>query len=273
MNLTSNRFLLKVLIVIPALVGVSLSIRQSQVKGFQVGVVPGSLEALAQTTLSEGENSADVPMPLYEYGSAEGITDAFSKYSVVVAHPVSSSSSVWDSENQIIGTWYKFVIDETLSSRPFPVCDTCQASPSPPSSLTASTNELLIPKFGGVVTINGVTLTSNDPNFPSYQPSQSYLLFLEVDSTKRVGLLGAGPIAAFSVSSTGVLTPVTQMPSLLADQIAQTYGNSLSAIRTTLTGSTPTPTPTPTPCSVANQVINACTNNGGLWDPATCTCN
>lgn len=273
MKVTSKRFVFVILVLLVASIAVSLSIRQFRVKGFQGEVVPGSLEALAQTTLNEGGNSADVSMPLYHYGSAEGTNDAFSKYSVVVARPVSSDSYVWDSENQIIGTWYKFAIDETLSTRPFPVCDTCQASPDPPSGMTASSNELLVPKFGGVVAINGVTLTSSDPNFPNYQSSQRYLLFLEIDSSKRVGLLAAGPIAAFSVSSAGVLTPVTQMGSVLADEIAQSYGNSLSAIRAALAGSTPTPTPTPTPCSVANQVINACTNNGGVWDPETCTCN
>lgn len=234
MKFTSKRFTFVLLVLLVASIAVSLSIRQFRVKGFQTGVVPGSLEALAQTTLNEGGNSADVPMPLFHYGSAEGTNDAFSKYSVVVAHPVSSNSYVWDSENQIIGTWYKFAIDETLSSRPFPVCDTCQESPNPPSVLTAGSNELLVPKFGGVVAINDVTLTSTDPNFPNYQPSQHYLLFLEIDSPKRVGLLAAGPIAAFSVNSAGVLTPVTQMGSLLADEISQSYGNSLSAIRTAL---------------------------------------
>lgn len=201
---TSKRFVFVILALLVASIGISLSIRQSRVKALQAGVVPGSLDALAQTTLSEGRNSADVPLPLFEYGSAEGTHDTFSKYSVVVAHPVSSNSYVWDSENQIIGTWYKFAIDETLSSKPFPVCDTCQTSPDPPSGMTAGPGELLIPKFGGVVAVNGVTLTSRDPNFPNYQSSQRYLLFLHIDSSKRVGLLGAGPIAVFSISSAGL---------------------------------------------------------------------
>lgn len=131
--------------------------------------------------------------------------------------------------------------------------------------------ELLIPKFGGVISVNGVTLTSTDPNFPNYQTSQPYLLFLDIDASKRVGLLTAGPIAAFSVSPNGVLTPATQMSSVLADEIAQTYGNSLSALRTSLNG--PGSAPTPTPCTVGTHVIAVCANNGETWDTATCTCN
>ena len=246
-----------------------LGIRQYRVNAFQTGVIPGSLHALAQTTLSEGRSSADVPMMLFEYGPADDVSQALSKYSVVVGYPVSSNSYVWNDENQIIGTWYRFVITETLSSKPFPACDTCQPSPDPPSGMSAGQNELLIPKFGGVVSLSGVTLTSNDPNFPSYQTSQQYLLFLNIDGSKRVGVLAAGPIAAFAVSSTGTLAPVTQMPSVLADEISQNYGNSLATLRTALNGSASTPAP----CTVSSHVIAMCTNNGGAWDPQTCTCN
>ncbi|HEX6044561.1 MAG TPA: hypothetical protein VFZ22_08745, partial [Pyrinomonadaceae bacterium] len=94
------------------------------------------MHALAQTTLNEGGNSADVPMMLFEYGPADGINQALADYSVVVAHPVSASSYIWDDENQVIGTWYKFVVTETLSSKPYPTCATCPASPDPPSGLS-----------------------------------------------------------------------------------------------------------------------------------------
>ena len=270
MKVFSKRFVLLLSAILITGLCLFLSIRQYRVKAFQTGVIPGSLHALAQTTLNEGKNSADVPLMLFEYGPAEGLSQALSNYSVVVAYPVSSNSSIWDDEHQIIGTWYRFVITETLSLKPFPTCDTCQPSPNPPSGMTAGANELLIPKFGGSVWLNGVTLTSADPNFPNYQASQPYLLFLDVDTSKRVGVLGGGPIAAFSVSSTGTLSPVTQMRSALAEEIFQTYGNSLSAFRTSLNGSPP---PGPTPCTASSRVIAMCTNNGGAWDTATCRCN
>ena len=272
MILTSKRLTLLILVVAVGLL-TYLSIRQFRVKAFQTGVIPGSLHALAQTTLSEGGNSAQVPMMTFEYGPADGIDQALSDYSVVVAHPVSSNSYIWDDENQIIGTWYKFVITETLALKPYPTCDTCPPSPTPPAELSAGVNELLVPKFGGVVSINGVTLSSSDPNFPQYQPAQNYLLFLSIDASKKVGVLSAGPVAAYSVGSTGVLSPVTQMPTVLAQEISQNYGNSLSALRASLANPAPTPTPSATPCTVSNQVISICVDNGGMWDVQTCTCN
>lgn len=237
MKLTFKRLTLFLILVLVIGLCAYLGIRQFRVKAVQTGVIPGSLQALAQTTLSEGHNSAEVPLLHFEYGPAESINQALSDYSVLVAHPVGSNSYVWDDENQIIGTWYKFVVTESLSLKPFPTCDTCLASPTPPSEMVAGANELLVPKFGGVVSINGVTLTSADPNFPPYQ-AQSYLLFLKIDSAKRVGVLAAGPIAAFSLSPAGVISPVTHMPSELADEISQTYGNSLSALRSSLAGAT-----------------------------------
>src|SRR5678815_3580335 len=104
MRLTSKRFvLLAVLFLVVGICGY-LSIRQLKVKASQTGVIPGSLHALAQTTVSEGGHSAEVPMMLFEYGPAEGISQALSDYSVVVAYPVSSNSYIWDDKNQIIGT-------------------------------------------------------------------------------------------------------------------------------------------------------------------------
>ena len=273
MKLTSKPSMLLIVLVLVVGLCTYLGIRQSRVKAFQTGVIPGSLHALAQTTLSEGGNSAEVPLGLFEYGPVEGISQALSDYSVVVAHPVSSNSYIWDDEHQIIGTWYKFVVTETLSSKPYPTCDTCAASPTPPSELSAGVNELLVPKFGGVVSVNGVTLTATDPNFPQYQPTQNYLLFLSIDASKRVGVLAGGPIAAYSVSSSDVLSPVTQMSSVLADEISQNYGNSLSTLRTSLANQAPTPTPSPTPCTASSRVISICINNGGTWDVQTCTCN
>lgn len=136
MKFVSKRLVLLLIIVVITGLFVFFSIRQYRVNAFQTGVTPGSLHALAQTTLNEGRSSAEVPLMMFEYGPADGITQALSRYSVVVAYPVNSNSYVWDDENQIIGTWYRFVVTETLSMKPFPTCDTCQTAPDPPSAMT-----------------------------------------------------------------------------------------------------------------------------------------
>jgi hypothetical protein len=248
MNFTSKRLFWALLLVGIALT-ILIGVRRSSVNAFQTGIVPGSLEALALTIQGEGGTSYEIGIPIYHYGPAEGIAQVLSDYSVVVAHPISSNSYVWDSQYQTIGTWYKFAVTETLSVKPFPSCETCLVSPDPPSGMTAATGELLVPKYGGVVSVNGVTISSTDLNFPNYQTSQNYLLFLHIDPSKKVGVLAGGPIAAFSINANGTLSPVTQMSSTLADDIAQTYGNSLSALRSALDG-------TQTPALATSAFLN-----------------
>jgi hypothetical protein len=120
--------------------------------------------------------------------------------------------------------------------------------------------------------INGVIINSIDHDFPVYQTSQNYLIFLDVDQTKGVGSVDGGGAAVFAVGANGVLTPVIPISSALAEDISLRYGNSLTALRAALGGSAPTPTPTPTPCSASNTLISKCLNNGGDWDSTTCRC-
>ena len=274
MNSTSRKqFVALGLILVAALV-VFLGNKRSRVDAFQGTVVPGSLEALAQDCAANGIQSTDISTMLWEYDGIDGIDDALSKYTVIVAHPVSSTSYAWSSEYQIIGTWYKFAVTETLSQRPHITCETCDTDP-PVSLLPLSAGQLLIPKYGGAVVINGVTINSIDSDFPAYQTSQNYFIFLDVNQTNGVGNVHGGGAAVFAVGANGILTPVSSISSALADDISLRYGNSLPALRAALGGSmpTPTPTPTPTPCTASSTLITRCLNNGGDWDSATCRCN
>ncbi len=273
MNFTSRKQFVGLVIVLVAALVVFLVNKRSRVNAYQGAVVPGSLEALAQNCAANGIQSIDINTMLWEYDGIGGIDDALSKYTVIVAHPVNSTSYAWSSELQIIGTWYKFAVTETLSQRPHIACDTCDTDP-PASLLPLSVGQLLIPKYGGSVMINGVTINSIDHDFPAYQTSQNYLIFLNVDHTKGVGSVDGGGVAVFTVSANGVLTPVIPVSSALGEDISLRYGNSLTALRAALGGSapTPTPTPTPTPCSVSSTLISKCRNNGGDWDSTSCRC-
>jgi hypothetical protein len=272
MNLIKRKQFIALGIILVAALVVFLVNKRSRVNASQEAVVPGSLEALAQNCAANGIQSIDINTMLWEYEGINGIDDAVSKYTAIVAHPVSSTSYVWSSELQIIGTWYKFAVTETLSQRPHIPCDACNTDP-PASLLPVTAGQLLVPKYGGSVIISGVTINSIDTDFPAYQTSQSYLIFLDVDQAKGVGNVGGGGVAVFAISGNGVLTPALSTRSALAEDISQRYGNSLTAFRAALNGSAPTPTPTPTPCSASNTLINHCENNGGIWDSATCQCN
>jgi hypothetical protein len=272
MNLISRKQFVAAVLILGAALVVFLVNKRSKVNAFQSAVVPGSLEALAQDCAANGIQSININTMLWEYDGIDGIDDALSKYTVVIAHPVSSTSYAWSSEYQIIGTWYRFAVTETLSQRPHIPCDTCDTDP-PASLLPLSAGQLLIPKYGGSVMINGVTINSIDADFPAYQTSQNYLMFLDVNQTTGVGNVDGGRAAVFAIGSNGVLTPVSSINSALAEDISLRYGNSLTALRAALGGSSPTPTPTPTPCSASNTFIRRCLDNGGDWDSTTCRCN
>jgi hypothetical protein len=272
MDLISRKQFVVLGIILVAALAFFLGNKRLRVNAFQGAVVPGSLEALAQDCAANGIQSTNINTMLWEYEGIGGLDDVLSKYSVIVAHPVSSTSYIWNSELQIIGSWYKFAVTESLSQRPHIACDTCGTDP-PASLLPLSTGQLLIPKYGGSVTINGVTINSIDADFPAYQTSQDYLIFLDIDQTKGVGNVDGGGAAVFVIGANGVLTPASSISSSLAEDISLRYGNSITALRNALVGPAPTPTPTPTPCTASNTLIRRCLDNGGDWDSTTCRCN
>ena len=235
MTFTSKRSFLAASLLIIAIC-ISLGIRQSRVKAFQVGVVPGSLEALAQDVIEHNEQSVTIGSPKWIHATVSGIDDALANYTVVVAYPVSRNSYVWNSELQMIGSWYKFVITETLVQKPYLACSNCPPSPDPPAALLPlNSSQVLVPKAGGSVVVNGVTINSLDEEFPDYQMSQSYLMFLNVDSSKGVGMTSLAAGAVFTVGPNGELATVAEGgENSLANDILQRYGNSLAALRASL---------------------------------------
>lgn len=235
MNVSFKPFLALALFVV-CILTLALSNKSNRVGAVQTGIIPGSLEALAQDAIERNEQSVTIPTAMWSNAGVSGIDEAVASYSLVVAHPVSKRSYVWNSEFQIIGTWYKFLITESLSQRPFITCTNCPPAPNAPADLLPLTsNELLVPKFGGSVVINGVTINSVDEVFPEYEMSRSYLLFLKVDSSKGTGLTSIGPAAVFTINNNGTLSTVAEASdNSLAQDITQRYGNSLAALRTAL---------------------------------------
>ncbi len=272
MNLKTKTILLALFILTLAGITFVLNIGRTRASVSQVTIVPGSLEALAQTTIAEGKQAVDIDPWLWEYRGVSGIDQALSEYSVAIGRPVSSKSYVWNSEHQTIGTWYKFAISEWLSKKSYVGCADCAPLPDAPAAfLPLNTGEILIPKYGGSVEVSGVKMSLVDPNFSDYQTSQSYLLFLAVDSSKGVGVVSTGLAGAFLIDANQRLVPLTQMRTSVAQDLAERYGNSLASLRQAL-GVTPAVTPTPSPCSVSTVVIRYCINNGGDWNKLTCKC-
>jgi hypothetical protein len=236
MIFTSKRLLVAAASLLIIAICISVGIRQGKVNAFQSGVVPGSLEALALDVIAHNETSVTIGAPKWVHAGVSGIDEAVANYTVVVAHPVSKNGYVWNSDFQMIGSWYKFVITETLVQKPYSACSDCPPSPNPPAALLPlNSSEVLVPKAGGSVVVNGVTITSVDEEFPDYQLSQSYLLFLNVDTSKGVGMTSLAAGGVFTVSPSGQLAQVAEgAENSLANDIQTRYGNSLASLRASL---------------------------------------
>jgi hypothetical protein len=231
-----NRIVALVLVSLALVILVGVK-KYSTVLALRQQVEVGSLDWLAQDAQANGLQGVNIPTFEWSYFAVEGFNDAAADYSVLIAQPVGKTSYVWNNQNQVIGTWYRFKIIETLSQKPYITCDICPPSPDPPLGIL-NADEIFVPKMGGTVVINGITINSIDPDFPEYSLNQNYLLFLDVDATKKVDVLSAGPIAAFAVDANGNLTPVTQLQNPLKEDIATLYGSSLGQLRAALNGGT-----------------------------------
>lgn len=188
----------------------------------------------ANEAKTKGQKKITVPGPLVEYlGGAGTISaeEAFSSSTVVVAHLVFKESSYHDNE---IVTWNKFVIDEVLSeARDVPGREFLM--PVPPSSLLPiQSNELLIPRSGGTVNIDGVEVEQIIESFPAYELNQKYVLLLHQYRSGVAGTFG-GPVGVFKVVENDELSPIAEgkhMEHRTRKDFKDLYGNSLDLLRT-----------------------------------------
>jgi hypothetical protein len=106
------------IVIVAGLIGFALIDRRLRVSAFQQAPVEGSLEWLAQDAASNNLSEISIPTMEWRYTIPTDIDDAFANCSVVLAHAVNQESSAWNSEYQIIGSWYKFEVTENLSQKP-----------------------------------------------------------------------------------------------------------------------------------------------------------
>ena len=199
------------------------------------------------------------------YHHVESLDQAINDYTIVVAQPVLQKGYA-DSNSENVETWYKFAVSEYLVTRPLPDCPSCSPLDNPPPDLLPlNANEILVPRSGGDLLVNGVTIISSDPQFSSFMPSQSYLLFLELNSNSGVGSIKVGPIGAFSIQGDRLVSLFVD-PHPIKDDITNRFGNSLNALRSALN---PAPPP-PSGCNPTQQ--QSCIDSGGTWNSSTCTC-
>lgn len=161
------------------------------------------------------------------YEEVAGLDTVLSKYDLVEAQLIEEKGYV--GENDLISSWCKFKVTDTIS-RASGLHS--QAAP-PPDLLPLGNDEILVPRSGGQVLIDGVLVTLQEANFPAFQKSKKYLLFLLVDRERRVGIPGLGPSGVILVKDDATLEAVSSH-TFLKQEMEKRYGKSLKEIKENL---------------------------------------
>jgi hypothetical protein len=225
---------------------------------------PGTLDWYAEQAQASGANAFNFRAARVEFDEPETWDDVLANYTVITAQLVSSKSYP-AALNRDIQTWYKFRITETLSQKPIISCDGCPPYPTaPPDMLPLQANEMLVAKAGGSLTYNGVLLTAQNPEFPDFLPSETYMFVMQLDTASQVGVLSVGPSGAYSVDANSIMHPTNPILNVYEADLSSRYGMSLTQMRAVLNP------PPPSSCDPVQE--QNCLDADGTWDPTTCHC-
>jgi hypothetical protein len=230
-------------------------------------ITSDTLTSLAQEAIARGESEVSSSLSI-TFNEATSLDAAFARDTLIVGTPLVKKSYVVG--NQSIDTWYKFRFNETLQQK------TIYASvdDAPSDMLPLAADEFLVVVPGGEQFIDGVLFTLSVAQFPSFTTNQKYLLFLNYDASKRVGTIGGGPTAIYTVVYPDTLASIfvdsDGMPigSPVGDGLYARFGNSLNQLRNTLN-----PPPPPPACDPDGSLEQDCNLNGGSWNFSTCHCS
>lgn len=242
-------------------VGVSLSGRPAVTQNTD----PATLVGIAAQAQAQGDSEADITKDI-SWESVDDLNTALSRYTVVDAVPIAKQSYVLDDFN--IGTWYKFTINSTIKQNPLYVCPQCSTSiPDPPSELLPlNANEILVLHPGGSQLINGITINATVTEFPDFTLNQRYMLFIDLDASRKVATVSVGPPGVYLVDANGRLVHVYEADpdDTIGSALAANYGSSITTFNNAIN-----PPSTPT-CDPALE--QSCYDDGGTWNSSTCQC-
>ena len=184
----------------------------------------------AEKASREGNQHVFFNAPEDEYAIPRNIKQALEYYDVVIAESIAKQAFAEDN-NEFIRTWYRFRVLEYLHHRTIADCGTCPPALLPPTEmLSIDPDQILVPREGGDLVINGITLSSSDADFNAFEMSRKYVLFLTIDATKRVGTILAGPSGVYTLDSNNFLQPFRVKVSPLSEEIHSKFNNSLAGL-------------------------------------------
>lgn len=191
----------------------------------------GSLKWYARLAKAKGQNRISMWGPHATYANeVKDLNDALRYYQMILAVPIEKQSLPF--QDASIRTWYKFKIVEKLSHKELKPCDCIPADlVAPEEMFPLGADEILIPRGGGSVIVDGVEVTEVDVEFPQFALSTRYLLFLRTDDSGQIGLLGMGPIGVFVEQEDDRLEPLSRRPNALTSDITTRFRSSIQLLR------------------------------------------
>lgn len=194
----------------------------------------GSIASAVKKAKEKGNNKIIVYPPNVEYvNHLTSMDEVLSSYSAVIAQPVAKFTQISKDEEAVI-TWYKFKILETLSDK---VCHRCPpANDIPSEMLPLNSDEIIVARYGGTTSLDGVEVTMPNPSYPDFELSEKYLLFLEVDPTRQVGKIMVGPAGIFTIKPNGGIVPINNADHPLKKFIKENYKSSIKELKDYIKG-------------------------------------
>jgi len=190
------------------------------------------LQWFAQQAKNEGKRSITIPSRAMRYsGDSTAITlDEALKISTVVLAQLVDKKSYNQSGNNIV-TWNKFRIKEVLSEAQEINCPQCPWDSPPQEMLPLKSQEFLLSKSGGRLTVEGVDIEQVESGFPEFQEHRVYLLFLTLRPTGVAETIG-GPVGVFRLNDKGNALPLNESPHLIKKGFKQRFANSPEGLKT-----------------------------------------
>lgn len=194
----------------------------------------GNLKFKERVQLAKARGQQQIIIPsvtnLYPiFQSEDGLDENLSRYTVVTAQPLKKISYI--DPSGAIRSWYKFrVIDFFSQTQPL---QSFVSRTIPEELLPIKDNEIVVPKDGGTVKVEGIEIIQNEEGFPAFQHSQKYLLLLSFNSTTKIGELALGPQSVLPINADDTLDP-SKEGHILQRALKANHSNSLEKLKADL---------------------------------------
>jgi hypothetical protein len=167
------------------------------------------------------------------YVGFKDMDTAAAVYAIIIAKPVAAIGRL-DDEGRIV-TSYKFKTVEVLSE-PAPSRFPHTFSGELPDELQPfEKDEFMVTTLGGTTVVDGVEVTTKYDDYEAFSLSKNYLMFLDFDTTHKVGGMDMGPLSALTIDDDGSMTTLDRNQSHEIKQALDTrFGNSISQLKSHL---------------------------------------